>query len=92
MNLVQRELSVAFSKHAQPVRLRVVKWIVLVGVAVLLHGTRYFWFWCIGLPVLGLCVHFFFRWKTHGWTKPWGGWNDVRPPHTTHRARPKPVS
>ena len=79
MNTIKREFSVAFSPRAQPVWLRVTKWIVIIGVTCLLRRTPYFWFWVLGLPALGLVVHFFIRWKTHGWTKPWGGWNDVRP-------------
>jgi len=77
MNIVRRELSVAFSKHAQPIWLRITKWVVLVGVAILLHGTKYFWIWVLGLPALGLVVHLVYRKRTHAWTRPWGGWNDV---------------
>jgi hypothetical protein len=24
-----------------------------------------------------LTLHFIWRWKTKGWTQPWGGWNDL---------------
>ena len=27
--------------------------------------------------VFSLALHFFWRWKTKGWTQPWGGWDDV---------------
>lgn len=77
MNAIRREFAVAFSRHAQPLCLRIVKWVVLIGVAVALRGTSYFWTWMLGLPMLGLAVHFFYRWKTHAWTRPWGGWNDL---------------
>lgn len=77
MSLFKREIAVALSRRVQPVWFRVVKWIVAVGVAVLLWETRYFWWWVVGAPVLGLVVHFFYRWKTQGWTRPWGGWDDL---------------
>ena len=77
MNAIKREFAVAFSRHAQPLWLRITKWVVLIGVAVALRGTRYLWVWVLGLPTLGLAVHFFYRWKTHTWTRPWGGWNDL---------------
>jgi hypothetical protein len=39
--MLKREMRVAFSRKAQPIWFRVVKW------------------------------------KTKGWTQPWGGWNDL---------------
>ncbi len=78
MNILKRELKIAFSKRAQPLWLRLFKWAMFVGVSVLLYRTGCFWYWIAGLPVLGLLVHFFYRWKTKGWTRPWGGWTDVR--------------
>jgi hypothetical protein len=77
MNTLKRELKVAFSKHAQPLWLRLLKWTMFVGVAVLLYRTGYFWSWIAGLPALGVVVHFLYRWKTKGWTRSWGGWRDV---------------
>lgn len=77
MNAFRREMAVAFSLRAQPLWLRVMKWSVLIGVAVLLRESACFWFWVIGGPVLGLAVHFFYRWKTRGWTRAWGGWKDI---------------
>src|SRR5262249_35435305 len=26
-----------------------------------------------GLPFIGILTHFLYRWKTHGWTRPWAG-------------------
>jgi len=77
MNPITREFRVAFSRRAQPAWLRVTKWAVLIGVAILLRPTPYFWLWVGGVPALGLVVHLFFRWKTKGWTRAWGGWNDL---------------
>ena len=61
--------------HAQSRRFRVVRYSVLLAVAV---GV-YAW---LGLEAVGLLflllflagmgLHFFFRWKTEAWTKSWG--------------------
>jgi hypothetical protein len=74
---LKREARVAFSRRAQPVWFRVVKWMVVVGVSVTLWRTPYFWLWILGGLSLGLTVHFIWRWKTKGWTRPWGGWKDI---------------
>jgi len=76
-NPLTRELRVAFSRRVQPWWVRVLKWTVLIGGAVALFPTNWFWAWVLGLPALGLIVHFFYRWKTHGWARPWGGWDDL---------------
>lgn len=77
MNVIERELRVAFSKHAQPVGFRVVKWIVMLLLVYWFHDARYFWKWVGVIAVVALAVHFFYRWKTRGWTRPWGGWKDL---------------
>ena len=71
---LKRELEVVFSKNAQPIWFRITKWVVYIGLAYLLYGTNWFWAWVVGLPVVGLVMHFVFRWKTKGWTKSWGRW------------------
>jgi hypothetical protein len=73
----RREARVAFSRRAQPVWFRVLKWVIAVGVSVFLWRGSYFWFWILGALVLGLTVHLIWRWKTKGWTQPWGGWDDL---------------
>ena len=75
--VLKREMRVAFSGRAQPAWFRVLKWAIAVGVSVLLWRTPYFWLWMLGAPALGLTVHFIWRWKTKGWTQPWGGWDDL---------------
>ena len=73
--IIKREIEVAFSKHAQPVWFRVVKY-VLLGI-----GLFFFWnkktFWIILLIVVlvGIVLHLWFRYKTQGWTKSYGLWN-----------------
>ena len=74
---VRRELRVAFSKRAQPVWFRTIKWTcILIGVA-LFHGRSWFWWTLAGLATAGCFVHLLYRWKTKVWTRPWGGWKDL---------------
>jgi hypothetical protein len=74
---LKREVRVAFSRRAQPVWFRVLKWVIAFGISVILWRTPYFWLWIVGSLGLGLTVHVIWRWKTKGWTRPWGGWNDL---------------
>ena len=76
-NAIRRELRVAFSKRAQPPLFRVIKWVVFIGSTALLSRTRFFRYWVVCLPLLGMTIHCLYRWKTHGWTRPWGGWSDL---------------
>jgi hypothetical protein len=71
---VSRELEVMFSKETQPIWFRITKWMLYAGMAYLLRGKRWFWVWVLGIPILGLGMHLFYRWKTHGWTESWGGY------------------
>ena len=76
-NVIRRELRVAFSKKAQPPLFRVIKWIVFIAITAFIRRTRFFWPWVVGLPLLGVAIHLIYRWKTRGWTRPWGGWTDL---------------
>ena len=74
---LRRELHVCFSRRAQPVWFRIVKWTcILVGVA-LFHDRHWFWWTLAGLVVAGALLHFFYRRQTKTWTRAWGGWNDL---------------
>ncbi len=77
LETVERELRVAFSKERSPIPFRIAKWILVLAVARRLYGTRWFWAWVAGLPLAGLATHLAYRHKTRGWTRPWGGWQDV---------------
>jgi hypothetical protein len=79
-DVLQREVQVATSPRAQPVWFRVLKWVVVVTLVVRYWSHPYFWRVLIAAFALSLALHFTWRWKTHGWTRPWGGWNDVQPP------------
>jgi hypothetical protein len=56
---------------------RLVKWMAIVAIGVVFWRSVYFWLGLLGALVLGLLLHLFWRWKTKGWTQPWGGWNDL---------------
>ena len=75
--ILSRELRVAFSRRSQPIWFRIAKWVIAISISVFLWRTPYFWWWILGALGAGLTVHFIWRWKTKGWTQPWGGWNDV---------------
>lgn len=72
---LKRELEVAFSKHAQPVWFRIVKYLVIATMIYLLWGSP--WLWIIFLILLApsLGLHLWYRHKTQRWTKSYGGWN-----------------
>jgi hypothetical protein len=74
---LKREARVALSLRAQPLWFRVLKWVIAIGVGTLLWRTPYFWWVFAGALCLSLTLHSFWRWKTKGWTQPWGGWSDV---------------
>jgi len=75
--ILRREVRVAFSRRAQPLWFRIFKWVVAISISVYLWRTPSFWWWILGSLGVGLTVHFIWRWKTKGWTQPWGGWRDV---------------
>ena len=71
-DVIKKELQVI--AHGQSVRFRLIKYAILIP----LFGAIY---WKFGfdtmlltlgaLAALGIIVHFFFRWKTKGWTQDW---------------------
>jgi hypothetical protein len=77
LETVQRELRVVSSTNRSPLPLRIAKWALFLAITSRLYGTRWFRVWVFGLPLAGLGTHLLYRHKTHGWTRPWGGWKDV---------------
>jgi amino-acid N-acetyltransferase len=76
--LARREMRVI--SRAQSTRFRAVKWLII--------GTlfAFLWLWqnpltaalaLFGACFLGVCLHFFLRWKTAGWTEAWGPYTPV---------------
>jgi hypothetical protein len=77
MNTLQRELRVAFSPRAQPVWFRLIKWAVIIFMIVRYRQRPWFGY-AVGVTLVGaVSLHLFYRWKTQGWRRPWGGWSDV---------------
>ena len=72
---IRREIEVAFAKHAQPVWIRVLKYLILCIIIYLFWGTKWLWIILISLFGLSLLVHFWYRYKTNGWTKSYGKWD-----------------
>lgn len=71
---IKRELEVAFSKQSQPVGFRVLKYIVLGCILYFFWGTKLLWIILLVLFIFSLALHFWYRYKTHGWTKSYGLW------------------
>jgi hypothetical protein len=76
-NILRREARVAFSRRAQPAWFRILKWTIVIALGVMFWRAPLFWVCLVAAFVLSLALHLFWRWKTKGWTKPWGGWNDL---------------
>jgi hypothetical protein len=71
---IKRELEIAFSKDAQPVWFRIAKYILLIAMIYFLWGTQLLWNILLCMFAVGTVLHFWFRYKTHGWTKSYGMW------------------
>lgn len=69
----EREKYVAL--HAQSRRFRIIKYIVIISLSLII-GLLKGWILVLELLgclfVLGITVHFVFRWKTKAWTQSWG--------------------
>jgi hypothetical protein len=74
---LRREVRVAFSRRAQPVWFRVVKWTVLLVTFALWHDRPTYWWTVLVLFVPSVGLHLLYRHRTHRWTRAWGGWNDL---------------
>jgi len=87
LETLQKELRVVSSRNRSPLPLRVARWALFLAITRRLYATRWFWVWVFGLPLAGLATHLLCRHMTHGWRRPWGGWNDVEAanPMKTHR-------
>lgn len=71
---IKRELEVAFSKHSQPIWFRVFKYILLGAIVYFFWGTRLLWIILLIMFAVAMLLHFWYRYKTHGWTKSYGLW------------------
>jgi len=71
---IKRELEVAFSKQSQPVWFRVLKYILLGCILFFFWGTKLLWIILLITFAFAMLLHFWYRYKTHGWTKSYGLW------------------
>ena len=71
------EARVAFSRKAQPIWFRVLKWTIAIGVGWYLWRDPHFWWWILAALGFGVAVHLVWRTKTKRWTQAWGGWSDL---------------
>ena len=81
---IKREIQVAFSKHSQPIWFKIFKYILLGCIIYFFWGSKLLWIILLISFVLSMFLHFWFRHKTHGWTKSYGMWK-----HDKDRANKK---
>ena len=67
--------------HGQSRSFRIRKWVIILLIA----GVLYVWkgiatvaLVLLACGALGVCLHFFLRWKTEAWTKSWGLYKRIR--------------
>ena len=72
--ILKREIEVALSKHSQPAWFRILKYILLAIILYFFWGSKYLWIILLILFVLAMLLHFWYRYKTQGWTKSYGMW------------------
>jgi hypothetical protein len=72
--IIKREIEVAFSKHSQPVWFRIVKYIALGCLLYFFGGDKLLWIILLIFFAFALFLHFWYRYKTHGWTQSYGLW------------------
>ena len=76
--ILKRELEVAFSKQSQPVWFRILKYILLGFILYFFWGSQTLWIILIILVISAMVMHFWYRYKTRGWTKSYGMWKHDR--------------
>lgn len=75
-DLFKKELKVAFSKNAQHVWFRTLKYAVITVLFYFAWRKGYLWQTVGVLFGAAVFVHLLYRYKTSAWTRPWGGWDD----------------
>jgi hypothetical protein len=71
------EARVAFSRKAQPIWFRVLKWTIAIGAGWYFRHDPRLWWWIAAAFGLAVALHLVWRTKTKQWTQPWGGWSDL---------------
>lgn len=72
--IIRRELEIVFAKDAQPVWFRIAKYLLLALLIYLFWGSKIIWIIILTIVTFSLMVHFWFRYKTNGWTTSYGPW------------------
>jgi len=72
--ILERELEVAFSKQSQPAWFRILKYVLLGLILYFFWENKYLWIILVILLVFALFLHFWYRYKTRGWTKSYRMW------------------
>ena len=72
--ILKRELEVACDTHSQPVGFKIAKFIVLGLTIYFLWGTAWLWITLLVLFIAAMALHFWYRYKTKGWTRSYGMW------------------
>ena len=70
--------------HAQSTKFRIIKYIIIIAFLYLLFDWKGWMVVISGLVtmfVLGILLHFLFRWKTKSWTKSWGLFKKIKTPY-----------
>lgn len=70
----KREIEVAFSKHSQPIWFRILKYILLAFSIYFFWRSKLLWIILLIVFVFAMLLHFWYRYKTHAWTKSYGLW------------------
>jgi len=71
---IKREIEVAFSKHSQPIWFRILKYILLGFVLYFFWDSKLLWIILFVLFAFAMLLHFWYRYKTNGWTRSYGLW------------------
>ena len=70
--IIKREIEVALSKHSEPVWFRILKYVLLSIILYFFWGSKLLWIILLILFAFALLLQFWYRHKTHGWTKSYG--------------------
>jgi hypothetical protein len=71
---VKREFEVAFSRRSQPIWFRILKYAILIPVILIFWASVWLWIILSVLFAFALWLHFWYRYKTQGWTRNYGMW------------------
>lgn len=72
---IRKEIEIAFSKYAQPLWFRIIKYLLLGIFIYFFWGSKIIWAILFVTSMLSLAVHFWFRHKTNRWTKSYWLWD-----------------